>query len=493
MRRLPNIILITADSLRADHCSFLKGRKHLTPFLDKIASEGLIFENAYSNGPMTAISLPAIMTGTLPVFKRSTKIGSRITISEVLRKLGYVTLGYMSSNDFAKVFSGVADGRFTFIKSLGMPWHTARKKNLLRYLLSLVNSSLRKDHKSLEEFVNWLTVFSYSVIEMPWDLLRSYFITAIAKLLLNRPPEVIPMLLDHKVTKLAISSLKAISTNFERPFFLWLHYMSTHMPYGFSLEDPWESCIKNLKERPLIKKVLKRQKANYREISKLKEYYKLGVKEFDKNLQMLFEGLEELDVLDNTIIIVTSDHGEEFFEHGEYGHPSWKLYDVNLRVPLVIWGTEDKGRIKRLLSGVDIFPTLLLDLLRIKNHALIRAVTKILEGKSVFSEGSSTIISEGIQGKDPDKDIFVDVVLGKTSKVIYPGVKIVIRATNNEGYCIIENIVGKRSVKTVKCSNENLIETCKARLNEILGKSKRDEKLALSAKTIRVAYHLRYI
>ena len=62
-----------------------------------------------------------------------------------------------------------------------------------------------------------------------------------------------------------------------------------------------------------------------------------SVLELDKNVRALIEGLESIGALENTILIFTSDHGEEFFEHGNFGHLP-KLHDENLRVPLLIWG-----------------------------------------------------------------------------------------------------------------------------------------------------------
>ena len=82
----PNTILITADSLRADYCGFInRKRKHLTPFLNKLAREALIFKNAYANAPYTPMSFPAIFTDKYPIFMGSPHIGVRITLPELLK------------------------------------------------------------------------------------------------------------------------------------------------------------------------------------------------------------------------------------------------------------------------------------------------------------------------------------------------------------------------------------------------------------------------
>ena len=137
IRRPPNIILITADSLRADYCGFINKKSHLTPFIDKIAREGILLKKAYSNAPYTALSFPSIMTGKYPIFLQTPLIGPRITISEYLRKRGYVTIGAVSFNPPAKYFSGNGRGFIVFKEingdekggSLGTP---KEKKDKLR-------------------------------------------------------------------------------------------------------------------------------------------------------------------------------------------------------------------------------------------------------------------------------------------------------------------------------------------------------------------------
>ncbi|MEF8902078.1 MAG: sulfatase-like hydrolase/transferase, partial [Halovenus sp.] len=61
-----NIVLVSIDSLRADHCGFMGYGKETTPNLDRLAREGVVFENAIAPGPATAQSMPAIFTGLHP-------------------------------------------------------------------------------------------------------------------------------------------------------------------------------------------------------------------------------------------------------------------------------------------------------------------------------------------------------------------------------------------------------------------------------------------
>ena len=187
MKKRPNIILITADSLRGDYEGFLSKTKKPT-FFHKISKESILFENAYSCGPLTPYSFPAIMTGTWPLLDGVPRIGPRITISEVLRRIGYFTIGIISANPYARYFSGEGRG-FSVFYEIGMKWY---KEKILTDLLKMLWKIIRHNRKeNLEEriaFIDSLIVIMYNVVKLRHDFLRSALITSIAKTLLREPP-----------------------------------------------------------------------------------------------------------------------------------------------------------------------------------------------------------------------------------------------------------------------------------------------------------------
>lgn len=98
----PNIIFITVDTTRADRMGFLGGKKGLTPNLDTLAGQGVVFEHAYSQAPLTPVSHATIFTGTYPQFHTVTDFGHPLPsllpfLPEILKKSGYRTAAFIGS------------------------------------------------------------------------------------------------------------------------------------------------------------------------------------------------------------------------------------------------------------------------------------------------------------------------------------------------------------------------------------------------------------
>src|SRR5712664_5000725 len=98
----PNIILITVDTTRADRMGFLGSKKGLTPNLDALARQGVVFEKAYSQAPLTPVSHATIFTGTYPQFHTVTDFGHPLPtllpyLPEILKKSGYHTAAFIGS------------------------------------------------------------------------------------------------------------------------------------------------------------------------------------------------------------------------------------------------------------------------------------------------------------------------------------------------------------------------------------------------------------
>ena len=166
----------------------------------------------------------------------------------------------------------------------------------------------------------------------------------------------------------------------ERPFFAWMHMRETHLPYKPSERnvnrwyDPAQTSagIEAAYNHYLI---LRPQdiEVPYRNAGKvsfiegdaaaIRGLYDGTVLDVDQRLEAVFERMREAGLLDETIVIVTADHGEELLEHGWVGHASTsydgKLYDELIRIPLIIRLPEavKTGRYDALVQGVDVMPT----------------------------------------------------------------------------------------------------------------------------------------
>ena len=132
----PNIVLVTADSLRADHCGFLGCTHQTTPTLDRMAEDGLVFENAIAPGPRTPSSMPVIFTGQyIPADgvaetdwqKRRRRIKHHIdrhgTFVDRLQSAGYTTVG-VTVNPWTSIDTGFGSGfdRFNELSDLDPSW-----------------------------------------------------------------------------------------------------------------------------------------------------------------------------------------------------------------------------------------------------------------------------------------------------------------------------------------------------------------------------------
>src|SRR5438552_2131721 len=100
--RPPNIVLITLDTTRADRMGFLGSKLGLTPNLDRLATQGIVFSRAYSHVPLTPPSHATILTGTYPQFNHLTYMGEplendRPYLPEILHKRGYRTAAFVAS------------------------------------------------------------------------------------------------------------------------------------------------------------------------------------------------------------------------------------------------------------------------------------------------------------------------------------------------------------------------------------------------------------
>ena len=98
----PNIVLISLESVRADRVGFLGAKSKITPNLDALAAQGIVFQHAYTQAPTTVVSEATILTGTYPQSHKMTEFADRLSASvpfmpEILRARGYHTAAFVGT------------------------------------------------------------------------------------------------------------------------------------------------------------------------------------------------------------------------------------------------------------------------------------------------------------------------------------------------------------------------------------------------------------
>jgi len=342
---IKNVILITIDTLRANHLSCYGYYRKTSPTIDRLAREGVLFKNAFSNGPWTPFSFPSILTSTYPLqFPFNFHLSSdRITISEVLKKNGYSTAAF-HSNPYLSRFYGYDRGFDVFSDFL----FTEERMEVGE------NHILQSMEKIIKKILNERTYNLLSklrkIVSKKWKKLMEFDQRYIED--------------AGSINKKAVEWLR----NVKEPFFLWIHYMDVRMGYippkkcleylkDFN-SSPDETKIRKLCEKKYRHKYSRKQSFSDEEIKLFIDLYDAEIRYVDGHIKLLINEVNNMDLTYDTLIVITADHGEEFLEHGDIAHGP-KLYDELLHVPLIFHAPElGKGVIDDLVSLIDLAPTI---------------------------------------------------------------------------------------------------------------------------------------
>lgn len=299
---MKNVVLLTTDALRKDMLGCYGNKSGLTPFIDSLLDKCIIFTKAQSTGPYTQASFPGILTSSyyLEHGKQKKLSIKRTLISEVLKKVGIVTVG-SHSNPYLSDFFGWNRGWDVFYDS--MDAEVSEKVPYVRG--NEINGKINE----------WLSSYTKEG--------------------------------RHK------------------QFFLWIHYMDIHEPYiperrYIDMTDP-SINISEDEMLGLFKEVLlKRDVSDEETVKLLKKLYAAHVREVDNYIKEFFDILEKFDLLRSSVIIMTSDHGDEFNEHGGLSHDG-KMYSELIDIPLLIYDHDrSKSEVcEALVSSVDTSPTIM--------------------------------------------------------------------------------------------------------------------------------------
>ena len=309
-----NVVLVTYDSLRATHCGFMGHERATTPTLDRMANNGVAFENAVASGIPTIASMTAVMTGEHS--PASPEIGfnetqreqvtSRPKIAEVLSEADYAT-GALSPNPPASSYFGFDEGFDWFEDFL------ARDRGVIERAWN------RVFHRSIEggSAATYLRLMRNIVnreeVLQPWE---DYY--------------------DH---------ILKWRESIEEPYFLWVLLLEPHHPWFPPAEyQEWSSrWDKHRSFRHYWEMLHSDWKPEFDEPvrQRLIDLYDDSIRYGDAFLERLQGDLAG----DDPVFIVHADHGEEFGEHGRYGHQPY-LSEELTHVPLVIAGVDESRRVQ---------------------------------------------------------------------------------------------------------------------------------------------------
>ena len=311
MNKKPNILMLILDGIRADSLSCYGYSKNTTPNIDRIANKSVVYENAFSAGGWTLPAMASIFTGAYPskhgVHNENRHLSSKnLTLAQSLHEYGYCSakfsdVHYMgNSSGMSRGFDFDFDYKRTKLQKI---WK--RTKNVI------FNHNDKGGFERTEDFKKW------------------------------------------------------VKSGLESPFFAYIHYEESHYPHR--TPSPYKNhFLPNGINYKQASKLDLGPTEHYAGLSDLKEkefeirrsLYDQSLLYVDNLVGDLYSFMEKEGLLEDTIIIITSDHGENFGENGHLAH-WYVLYDTIIKVPLIIHNPSifGTGRISSLVQTLDIYST----------------------------------------------------------------------------------------------------------------------------------------
>ena len=331
-RHLPNVLIFVVDALRADVLGAYGSERVETPVIDGLAARGVLFESAYVQAPFTWSSFGSILTGKYPRRHGLVKMAPGYVMPENITLASHLKSARM------------LDGRqlidTDFVGATFMTGTLSHGSGLLHgfdtYFEAMVG------HPLVE-------------VDNPWSVFKS-------ELVLSRVH--MKLIQRYDDTPVANTAVSWFRQNGQRRFVAMVHYYSTHTPYDpparfrkLYVDPAYDGPIDSFYagHRIAIEAGAQTTEADRAQIRNL---YYAGVTQADAMIGQVLDELERQQVLDQTLVIVTADHGEELGDHGLWEHNF--MYQTNLRVPLVMTlsGALPAGvRVGALVETVDLVPT----------------------------------------------------------------------------------------------------------------------------------------
>jgi len=348
-----HVLYIVVDTLRADHLSCYGYHRKITPSIDRLAKQGILFSNVYPSDVPTQPSYTAmftgkrgISTGVVSHSQSESLLDKEIWYPQILTEKGYETAAVSTLYYMKKYFA----------------------RGFKSYLNPTAGS-----------------------------------------------PRLIQRVTADQINKMAIPWLRQ---NCNKNFFLFLHYWDPHTPYippqqyrnlyyQGDKSDPGNYSLDGIKDKiiyPFVKRLLDTMAPNITDIEYVIAQYDSEITYIDEKLGEIIEVVRQLGILDDTLIIVTADHGESLGEHGIYFDHAG-VYEPTVHVPLIFRHSSlpPGEKIKALIQLIDLAPTIF--------EFLNLEVPKKFEGKSLLP------LMKGETGKHY-KTIYTNQGLWQASRMI---------------------------------------------------------------------------
>ena len=361
-----NIIFLIVDALRAENLSCYGYPKLTSPNIDSLAKDGVLFENAYSCVDHTDPSFTTIFSGKYPLSHGIIHHGEEIEdreitefyltetklLSQILKSKGYYTAAIDWLGRWHK------EGYDFYGESEEKPKYTERYRISFR--------------ERAGKYVAKLPHPIQSTIKRAWKLMG-----------FSQPPKQEA----RNYTNLAINLLKKLQG---QNFFLLIHYWDTHTPFD-TIPASYIKKFRERKSNESVKEMLNKIECpEWRD--KVKHYHLRGIKYIDEitakynaainfvdsEIGRLINFLKKEGIYDQTLIVLTGDHGDNHMRDGIFvGH--FGLYERVIHVPLILagGGLPSNRRVKSFVQHIDIVPTIL-DILSIDSNSFY------FDGKSLL-------------------------------------------------------------------------------------------------------------
>lgn len=339
----PNILMIGADSLRSDRLGVNGNPRGLTPTLDALASSGVLLQQCFVPCARTAPSLASLLSGRWPHSHgirdnfstvEESDLG-RAPLPHVLQAHGYRTIAISD-------WCGSDLGKFPFgFRELDLPqdqWN-------IRYLI-------RQGPKDIRLFLSLFTHNNFGRRFLP----ELYYLAGV------------PMTSElGKRTRGAISKCAREGS----PFFLNVFMSATHAPFGS--EYPYYTTYAPRAYSGTSKFVMsglnepfeviqqQKQGKEFFDLEQILNLYDGCVRNFDNEVALTLDHLDQCGLTNNTIVVIYSDHGMDFFERGTWGQGNSVIVDDSSSIPLIIADPRqhESRTITHTVRSIDLAPTLL--------------------------------------------------------------------------------------------------------------------------------------
>ena len=386
---LPNVIIFVFDAMSAKHLSLYGYPRRTSPNFERFAQRATVYHQHYSAGNFTTPGTASLLTGLYPWSHRAINQSGLIRRDRVqqnlFRQMGerYYRLAY-SQNSWPNYFFGQFEDSLERVLSPG-------SFSLLDQVFSArFSGDLANSHRAFDDL---LFQDGHAPASLVFGLAQNMALyeTFVQAERAGQAPDVARATSTPIFFRLkdVFDGMLETITGLKAPFLAYLHTWSPHDPYGPShefaaiFEDGW---------RPVAKPINVLSRGTRRtDIEKQRIRYDRYIANVDFEFGRLLDGLQAKGILDQSHVVVTSDHGD-MLERGDVGHMTPLLYDPVVRVPLIISSPGQAARrdVDVPTSSVDVLPTLV--------HLTGGDVPAWAEGRVLPGLGGS---------EDPERSVFV--------------------------------------------------------------------------------------